>query len=236
MLPVLPENPSLLTRVRVGIQTLLVLKDDPSNPLAGAMINDCFDLEVYEQMLSYMRESVSGRRILEERPSLESGDVDLDALAELPQGTLGRAFAQYFIDNKITPFSTTQPINSEVDYISKRYRETHDLYHLVTGYGTDVMGEMELQAFAMGNLGIRSPMLILPFGLVGMYMPASFVGAAEGPIERVLPGAYVRQLRAAYRRGAAAPPLITIRFEDHWESPVAALRERFIDGAAARAA
>jgi sugar lactone lactonase YvrE len=32
---------------------------------------------------------------------------------------------------------------------------------LPPGYGTDVVGEMELQAYALGNLGIRTAVLIL---------------------------------------------------------------------------
>ncbi len=105
--------------------------------------------------------------MLSVRPSLQGKTLDLGALDLLPEGTLGHEFARYFRDNKISPFETTLEIKSDIDFISKRYRETHDLLHVLTGYATDVMGEMELQAYALGNLGIRTAMLILLVGTLG---------------------------------------------------------------------
>ena len=39
------------------------------------------------------------------------------------------------------------------DYVATRLREVHDVFHVVTGYGTDDIGELELQWFNCGNLG-----------------------------------------------------------------------------------
>lgn len=228
VLPKLSSDATLPTRLYVGVKTLLILKDDPGNPEAGALINDCFDRDAYARLVCRLQESRAGRAMLQERPSLRVGDQDLGALSHLPEGTLGCALARYYTTNDIRPFDTTQTIEDDIDYISKRYRETHDIYHIVTGYGTDVMGEMELQAFAMANLGIRSPRLIVPFGFVGANLPGDFIGAAETPT-RVSAWTYFRRVWRAYRRGASAPPLIGVRFEECWEIPIAVLRQRLID-------
>lgn len=227
-LPILPENPSLLTRVRLGYKALLIAKDDPGNPEAGARINDCFEQEIYAKLAVMMRAHPTGQKILEERPSLEAGDVDLDALESMPEGSLGHELAQYYKDNHITPFNTTQPIRNEIDYISKRYRETHDIYHLLTGYGTDVMGEMMLQAFVRGNMGIRAPLMIVPFGFLTSRFSTSVAGDEEG-IEPFALSEYVSAVRAAKKRGASIEPLIMIRFEDHWERSIEDLRQEFLD-------
>ena len=215
--PSLPDNASLFTRLRVAHQCIEVLKDDPANPICGPLLNTCLDLNVYASLVQQLERSEEGHRLLSERPSLQGKALDLDALERLPEGTLGHGFARYFRDNKISPFETTFEIKNPIDFIGKRYRETHDLLHVLTGYATDVTGEMELQAYVLGNLGIRTAVLIL---LVGTFehlkVRQSGVGLAE----------YLRRVRAAYHRGRASPRFLDFWFEHHWETPVATLRAR----------
>ena len=219
----LPDNASLLTRLSVARQCLNVLKHDPANPTCGQLLNICLDLNVYESIVQQLQRSEEGRRLLSERPSLQGKELDLAVLERLPQGTLGHEFARYFRDNKISPFETTLELKNDVDFIGKRYRETHDLLHVLTGYGTDVVGEMEVQAYALGNLGIRTAVLILAFGTLShLKTPQAGVGRSE----------YLRRLWAAYRRGRASPQFLDFWFEEHWETPVATLRARLCAPAA----
>ncbi|QRO01959.1 hypothetical protein JRI60_24555 [Archangium violaceum] len=213
----LPENASLFTRLRVALTALKLVRGNEGNPTYGQAIQASLDLNVYASLVQRLQLTEDGRRMLSERPSLQSKDLDLDALERLPEGTLGHAYARYFRDNKISPFETTLEIKNDVDFISKRYRETHDVLHLLTGYGTDVVGEMELQAYALGNLGIRTAVLILLIGTLGQFKePQSGVGRSE----------YLRRVKAAHHRGRAAPLFLDFWFEHHWETPVATLRER----------
>jgi ubiquinone biosynthesis protein COQ4 len=213
----LPDNPSLFTRLRVAYQCLEVLKHEPTNPNCGQLLNVCLDLNVYASLVQQFQRSEEGRRMLSERPSLQGKDLDLAALERLPEGTLGHEFARYYRDNKISPFETTLELKSDIDFIGKRYRETHDLLHVLTGYGTDIVGEMELQAWALGNLGIRTAAFILLYSTLEHFkVPQSGVGRSE----------YLRRVRAAYHRGRASQQFLGFRFEDHWETPVATLRAR----------
>lgn len=158
--PTLPADASLFTRLRTAVHALNVLKDDPTNTFYGPLLNACLDSETYAELARDWRGS-DARDLLDERPSLQGRELDLDALARLPAGTLGHEFVGYFRRNGIDPFVSDFPIRSDVDYLSKRYRETHDLFHVITGYGTDELGEMELQAFVFGNLGLRQAAFIL---------------------------------------------------------------------------
>ncbi|OJH42079.1 Coq4 family protein [Cystobacter ferrugineus] len=213
----LPDNASLFTRMRVARQCLEVLKNDPANPTCGQLINICLDLNVYASLVQQLQRSEDGRHLLSKRPSLQGKELDLAALERLPEGTLGHEFARYFRDNKIFPFETTLELKNDIDFIGKRYRETHDLLHVLTGYATDVMGEMELQAYALGNLGIRTAAFILLFSsFEHLKAPQSGVGRSE----------YLRRVRAAYRRGRASPQFLGFPFENHWETPVATLSAR----------
>jgi ubiquinone biosynthesis protein COQ4 len=208
--PTLPAHASLLTRVRLGLRALDVLKDDPGNPYYGPLLNACLDGETYARTARRWRTTEEGRRLLDERPDLQGRALDLEALARLPEGTLGHAFARYFRDNGLEPFVTAFPIESDVDYLSKRYRETHDLFHVITGYATDERGEMELQAFVLGNLGVRQAALILAYSLPRQLRRRGLAGAGDD----------LGRLRAAFRRGRRSRELLGVRFERLWTQPV----------------
>jgi ubiquinone biosynthesis protein COQ4 len=208
----LPEGASLLTRLRVAVRALKVLEKDAGDTVAAPLLNACLDGGVYAELSARLLETEEGRELLTTRPALQGSSIDLAALGRLPKGTLGHEFARYFEDNKIFPFESPYEVRNHVDYLAKRYRETHDIAHVLTGYRTDVLGEMELQAFMVGNLGIRTGVLILTYSVVKRLHGLS---ARE----------YARKLREAYRRGARSPQLIRVRYERYWETPVEALRQ-----------
>lgn len=214
----LPENASLPTRLRLAVKALGILKNYPTDTIAGPLLNESIDFGVYERLLQGLTETPEGRDLLARRPSLQGPELDLEALAALPESSLGFAFARYFHDNGIGPFSTTNALRNDLDYISKRYRETHDLYHVITGYKTDVAGEMELQAFAMGNLGIRTPLLIVPFGTVTL----AFMKDKQPKDFSLV--RFLGQLRDAYQKGASSRKFLDFPFEEHWETPLEEVR------------
>ena len=78
-----------------------------------------------------------GRRLYEERRTLDAHTIDLDALAALPEGTLGHAYARFMRVRGITPdiFEGTPPgvVDPEAAYVIQRMRQTHDLWHVVSG-------------------------------------------------------------------------------------------------------
>ncbi len=216
-LPTLPENPSLFTRLRVGLQALHVLQVEPTNPAYGALFYDSVEMGLCTAFARDFTRHEEGRRLLAEKPSLSARDLDLDALEKLPVGTLGHTFARYFREQGLTPIDTLSPPKNDAQYIAKRLRETHDFHHMVTGYTTDVMGEMELQAFTLGNLHLRTSLLIL---------------LQSAKATRMVPGLdaaqYVQRLWAAFRRGSQSRQLASFRWEDNWATPLAMLREQLV--------
>lgn len=208
----LPENASFLTRLVVAVRALNVLKDVADDPIAAPLLNACLDTRVYDELSRKMWQTDDGREMLTRRPSLQGASIDLKLLAQLPDGTLGRETARFFERNNLYPFESPYEVRNDVDYLSKRYRETHDIAHLLTGYGVDVMGELELQAFMVGNLGIRTGVLILFFAVT--------TGVNQEPW-----GSFVRKLWAAYRRGQQSEQLIRLRYEQWWEKSVEDVRQ-----------
>ena len=210
----LPEGASIFRRLRTAVTALRVLEKHPDDPVAAALLNAGLDGDVYRRHASELMKTEFGRALLTERPTHQKGNLDLVALGKLPEGTVGRAFAEYFERNQIQPFSTPYEIRNEVDYLIKWYRETHDLHHILTGYSTDAVGEMEVQAFALGNLGFRVSVMILCFA--ALLRPHNLP-----PMWK-----YGDRLQVAYRRGKASENLFTVRYEQHFESTVESLRAK----------
>lgn len=200
----------MLRRVMMGFRALQILQHEPDHPIQGPLFEWLMDSGAHGRVVKTMRRSDVGSRLLAERPTLQGPDLDLKKLEAMPEGSLGREFARYFERNGIQPFVTSFEIDSDDVYLAKRYRETHDLLHVITGYATHMLGEMELQAFVLGNLGFPSAGMILLFSLGLRFQVCGF---------RQL-GAYVRRLAAAYRRGKRSMLMLDIDFERFWLEPV----------------
>lgn len=99
----------------------------------------------------------TGRRILREGRSLHPALLDFERLRALPDGTLGREYARFMDDNEIDIISFTEAslrhmlredyANDEAWTLANRLRDIHEIVHVISGYGTDELGEMCELAF-----------------------------------------------------------------------------------------
>ncbi len=80
-------------------------------------------------------------------------EYDLDKLAALPVGTLGHTFATVARQRGIDP-NLVDPIphDSDADWLMAHMYETHDLWHLLTGYYYNTEGEFGVAGFYMGQV------------------------------------------------------------------------------------
>ncbi|MCO4768855.1 MAG: hypothetical protein KDA24_02420 [Deltaproteobacteria bacterium] len=78
--------------------------------------------------------------------------LDVDALGRLPTGTLGRAFAEFTTREGVEPRVLTDKALGETDWVPMHLYEVHDIWHVVTGIGTDVVSEVEILAFMLAQL------------------------------------------------------------------------------------
>lgn len=156
----------------------------------------------------------AGRRMFDEQRMIDARSVDLDALGALPSGTLGRAYADFLRRHQLSPDVFEAPPEEIRDpaiaYVIQRLRQTHDLWHVVTGYETDPGSEIALQAFTFGQLRA----------------PSSLVLALAGSLRagRVKPS-LVLEVAHAMRAGSRAPSFAAFPWEDHWRTPLSAVRE-----------
>ncbi|HLT31866.1 MAG TPA: Coq4 family protein [Myxococcaceae bacterium] len=211
----LPPDTSFLTRWRLGLQALMVLKDENASPEWARQLHLSLDDRTYDQLAGRMRKTPEGARLLDERPTVP-GDIGFEGLSRLPEGTLGRTFADTYQVNGIMPFTYEYPVGSDGEYLYKRYRETHDIHHLLTGYGIDALGEVEIQAFYLGNLGLKHA------GLIGVVSYPGALFRMKG-LGQVSLAEHHRRMRAAYQRGKASPNVLALDFEAYWDRPMSEL-------------
>jgi ubiquinone biosynthesis protein COQ4 len=158
-----------------------------------------------------------GEALYAEHRAIDSRTVDLDKLAALPEGTLGHAYAKFLRSHGITPeiFDGPPPgiSNPRRSYVVQRMRQTHDLWHVVTGCETDPAGEIALQAFTFSQTRSPGSAFLAVFGALRRVREQRDAGV-------------VRDVVALYRAGRRAARLPTFAWEDHWATPLAEVRAK----------
>ena len=183
--------------------------------------------EVVQRMADAFRREEAGARALAERPRM--GLPDLEALGRLPEGTLGRVFAEHMRRNGLDPAALPQrESRDELEYVIAHLYETHDVWHAVTGFDTDVAGELGLQAFYVAQVEGQLGLILIAMGLLNS---AQDPGAFEDRARRM------DAVTRGWAMGRRARPLFGLRWQELWHRPMADLRaELGIEaGAVARA-
>lgn len=149
---------------------------------------------------------------------------DLDALAALPDGSLGRAFAKYMRDNELDPkllresafIEAHKRRGEDVGYLAERGFQLHDMFHVLTGYDTTPLGEVRVVSFTVAQTPAPYPALIIASRPLqaALYQP------------KLLPP-IMDAIAEGWLLGRRAKPVMATRWEDHWERPLAEIRTEY---------
>lgn len=134
------------------------------------------------------------------------GNWDLNELALLPKGTLGQVYAKHMLDNGLdSDFFPRLDVVSDHAYLQMRSRQTHDIWHVVTGFNTSVADEVGLQAFSYAQMPSPASITIITmFLLHACFFKRDQIGAIMAAIAR------------GWTLGSRAESLMGERFEDMW--------------------
>ncbi|MCR9095284.1 MAG: ubiquinone biosynthesis protein COQ4 [bacterium] len=211
------RNPILFREAWDAIRALI--RDPDDTPQVFRIIRA---LSGNSQERSFQRflASEHGPTILAENRVLLETLSDRAYLESLPEGTLGRAYAEFTAREEITADglvdasdSVERPEEEEIDerrlLFGQRLRDSHDLWHVVTGYGRDLFGEAALLSFTYRQIRNRG----IGFIVVVAYLKA------RGPMagERVL-------IRDGFRRAGRAAWLPGADWEALLERPLDEVR------------
>ena len=141
--------------------------------------------------------------------------VDLEELAQLPEGTLGYEYAQHMNQNGIHPLRISDDLieAARANPFALRFTATHDIFHILLGFDTSYAGEIGVLGFTIGQ---------------GY---SKFLNAYEGVVKHIYPLIFpsqAKQIRANLKRGKAigeqAQCLLAYPFELNWSRLIEDLR------------
>ena len=87
------------------------------------------------------------------RECVPAPPISLEVLESCPSGSLGQVFAEHCRNRNINPNLIDIPLEHESDRVLQHLFQTHDIWHVLTGWGMDNVGEVGLGGFYCGQMG-----------------------------------------------------------------------------------
>jgi len=205
------EAPSSLFRI---LGTFLAMTaGDSSLELVGALTEGLLDTPSYALAAEHLRRDPACAALIDER--WIPGEQNLEQLAALPAGSLGHAYAAALGRLGYDPnlHAGMEP-SSDAVYVELRLSQTHDLWHVVTGFDTSVNGEIGLQAFHLTQF---------PYPLAAVLTAQALLSTTIFEAKE-LP-ALVQAIHTGLQMGQRARPLFAQRWEEGWEKPLEQWRQ-----------
>jgi ubiquinone biosynthesis protein COQ4 len=193
-----------------------LLRDPDDLPQVFTLIESMSGTSPHRLYLGLKR-SPTGARLLRDKPDIVPLLSDRAALRALPDGSLGRTYLEFVESEGISPQGIREASYAgeagtrakAFEYIHLRMRDTHDLWHAVTGYKGDVVGELALLAFTLAQNWNTAVAMIIVAGLL-----------------KGLGGTELRLVIDGFRRGRAAEWLPAQDWESLLPLSIAEVRER----------
>jgi len=149
--------------------------------------------------------SESGKRLRETEPYLPAIFDDHAKLRLMPKGSLAHAYcdfmeregltAQGLVDEYETFMKSKGDFKDQFGWYMNRIRDTHDILHVVTGYGRDALGEQCVLAFTYGQQPAPAHLFI------------AYAGAIEIKRQLKSDAPVLSAVREGQRLGRACPRL-----------------------------
>ncbi|WP_295224915.1 Coq4 family protein [uncultured Brevundimonas sp.] len=128
---------------------------------------------------------------------------DRDWLESLPSGSVGRAYLDFIDERNLSAYGLAGESQKVADtdieaahpyaWYARRLRDVHDLWHILTGYRTDALGEACVVAFSLPQTRSAG------FGLIAAGVAVEAARARTGhPCARAILEAWKRGRRAAW--------------------------------------
>jgi ubiquinone biosynthesis protein COQ4 len=220
-------------RMLTGLEGFLTLANDPTQIRAFYDLHK--GLEDTPAMLSFEQTMLAVPEIAQMvDEGYEPPPLTLAELSRMPEGSLGRVYAQRMLADGLDPdvirrnaaSKALEPGESELArkarYLTRRRTMTHDIHHTVTGFATDLPGEVGISAVYLAQ--IHQPVSLL-------YLCAVLLHTMPEP---ELYGRALQRLQEGLQMGWRCGNLLAQKWELGWERPLAEWR-RSLDIEPARA-
>jgi ubiquinone biosynthesis protein COQ4 len=187
-----------------------------NNTSAALRVADClYHLGLLDKEMETIMADAKSNKDVRDRKFM--APYQLAELDQLPEGTLGKAYARHMLGNQLKPdFYDRIEVTDDNTYIMMRMRETHDLWHVITGFGTSVPHELGLQAFMFAQiLTPLAPILICARSLISVFKNPSEVLETFDQVSK------------GWVMGRRSRLIFALDWENSWKTPLQDLRSQY---------
>jgi len=205
---------------RRALRGLRRLLREPERTENAFEVMAALDPDLMQRGLALMLSHPEGRRVFRERPCLLGRLADREGLARMPEASFGRAYLAHVERWGLAPEKLVglgrrygdelHGDDEDLRWYGDRSELTHDLLHVLSGYGADGLGETALLWFSHGLVGGRANALLM-------------LGAALRTRSET-PRGWLRYLWRARRRGRRAGCVAALPWEELLPRPLAEVR------------
>jgi len=211
--PVLKAFKSFLAGLAILKSSVTMIFGDNSLETVGELTYGLLETRAYNLVAQHLKQDPACAALIDERYIPCSHD--LNALLTLPTDSLGYIYATTMKEKGFDPnLHAGMTAESDGEYVELRLSQTHDLWHIVTGFDTSPISEIGLQAFHLPQF---------PYPLATMLVATSLISATLRAPETL--SELLEAIALGFQMGKTAKPLFAQKWEEGWEKPLSQWRK-----------
>lgn len=206
--PIVQGFKSILSKLLLVKSSVSMLYGDNSLETVGELTYGLLDTPSYDLMAQHLKQDPASAALIRDRYIPPAHD--LDKLLTLPQDSLGYIYAAAMKKTGFDPnLHKGMVAESDAYYVEMRISQTHDLWHIVTGFDTSFIDEIGLQAFYLSQFAYPVGTMLVGNSLMSLtlrepeHLPQLIEAIAQG-----------------LQMGKTAKSLFAQKWEEGWEKPL----------------
>ncbi|WP_013335073.1 Coq4 family protein [Gloeothece verrucosa] len=199
---------SVVSKLLIVKSFTSMLFGDNSLETVGELTYGLLETPAYDRVAQHLNQEPACAALIRDRYIPPAHD--LDALLTLPPDSLGYIYAASMKKMGFDPnLHAGMTATSDAEYVELRLSQTHDLWHIITGFDTSIVGEIGLQAFHLPQF---------PYPLATMLIANSLISTTLKAPE-MLPQ-LLKVIALGFQMGKTTRPLFAQKWEEGWEKPL----------------
>lgn len=216
-----PDRPAAKYRPLRAVRNFQTLMKDKEDTAAVFKIFESLPSKDFLPRIAELSLSPKGEDLRRTEPWLPEILDDHAALRRTPKGSLAHAYCDFMEAEGLSAAGLVAESERSgrprfpdlVEWYINRSRDTHDLFHILTGYGRDALGEASVLLFTHGQSPSQGHLLI---GYAGAANIKKMAKGTKAPV--------FGAVREAHRTGKGAPQLIAQPIRELLARPLAEVR------------
>ncbi len=203
------QQPNYIHLLKVAKYFMGVFSGGDTVALVTELGETLAEMPISELLVKQLKSDEAAAEMIQERYMAKPHN--LEELLQYPKESLGYLYAS---NMKARGFRSEDlyasfEINSDVSYVNARVAQTHDIWHIITGFSVSLMDEVGLQAFYLTQF--HEPLSVIT-------ITASLIYSILIKPEELPP--LLNVIAKGMEMGQKAQPLFAQKWEENWEKPL----------------